>query len=358
MKKLMIYMVATFMCFGTLTLRAQSTLALVESGGGCGLLTDCLQNTLCLDIMLTPGVTADVLSYNIWVQYPGSGLSYASDNACITNNGTDNNLDDFGFYRVSGVQGTTQVTAGVPVALHTICFTYFEVGEIIGQQILVGGTVFDVLHSALTYNNPPSNEPEMPAFPFILNESSISCAVLPVTLLSFEAKRVEQTSLLHWVTMDEFNFGQFEIERSSDNIHFTRLGEIFANGGIGKHQSYVFTDRSPVPGINYYRLQMIDRDGKRVASPIRSVLFDTQPGIFTLFPNPIVARQFVIDTDEHITSIQLYDISGRAMRLDVSDQKALRYEFTLRSSIPAGLYTVVAVTKTGGVLTEKLVVLD
>jgi hypothetical protein len=348
-----------FVAFGPL-MKAQSTLALVESSGGCGLVTDCSTNTICFDIMLTPGVTADLQSYNIWVKYPGSGLSYDSDLACITQDGNDNNLDaDFSLYRVAGVSGAMQVQAGNPIAIHTICFTYDQLSDINGQTILVGGTVFDVLFSTLTYNNPPSSEPMVPEFPFIMNEESISCLeVLPVQLLSFEARRAGSVAALTWQVAIPYSNGGFDIERSVDGKSFDYIGYV-PSGKSQDGKVYTFDDLNPGSGLNHYRLKQTDEDGKYVYSPIRTVLFDQNRFSVVAWPNPATEILNVLVQSAGVSGeieLTMINIAGQILISETIPQETQRKEISL-AGIPPGVYQLVAVSGSDRIV-EKIIVLD
>ena len=84
--------------------------------------------------------------------------------------------------------------------------------------------------------------------------------LLPVSLVSFSAKRTANEVFLKWATADEINTYQFDIEKSSDGASFHTTGSVPANGT--EAASYSFTDLISVNALNYYyRLKMIDRDG-------------------------------------------------------------------------------------------------
>ena len=306
---------------GWVNLHAQSTLSLVESAGNCGLATNCANNTICLDIILTPGVTAQVLSYNIWVNYPNADLNYVSvppgsppnDSACITANGNDNNLNALGYYRVAGVTGSMTVTAGVPVNLHTICFTYNTIPEIDGDPVTVGGTLFGAANSTITYNNPPSNEPTLPEFlGFVLNSSTISCILLPVHWLSFDAHKQGETSVLDWSTSEELNNKGFEVLRSTNGQYFEKIGWVDATTELAPVNKYQFIDAHPLRGINYYRLKQVDLDGKTDFSPVRNLSFNSRNFAVSVTPNPADEFFYVeIQTEAEFSEITLMDVTGR-----------------------------------------------
>ncbi len=95
-------------------------------------------------------------------------------------------------------------------------------------------------------------------------------AILPLTLLNFTAKRNGRVNQLQWKTANEINVGYFEIQRSSNGRDFVTLGTI--NSQIGSEQkTYVFSDNLPLKSSNYYRLKIVDKDGKVEFSSIRLI---------------------------------------------------------------------------------------
>jgi uncharacterized repeat protein (TIGR01451 family) len=130
-----------FLAFGVITFAQNVTIDIQESSNGCGLSTDCENNVACFDLIITinqPGW--ELASYNIWTQYPRPAtMSYASDNACLTQNGGDTDDNDNGQYRVAGINGVTLLQPGVPTIFHTICYDYLDAEIIRDSVIAVGG---------------------------------------------------------------------------------------------------------------------------------------------------------------------------------------------------------------------------
>ncbi len=108
---------------------------------------------------------------------------------------------------------------------------------------------------------------------------------LPVNLQEFTATASpdQQAALLDWQVAAEHKLAAYTIERSTDAIHFRKLGAIAATG----QSKYNYTDETPVPGINYYRLKMQDADGYFVYSKTRSLLFRESGTRLALRPNPV-----------------------------------------------------------------------
>ena len=86
---------------------------------------------------------------------------------------------------------------------------------------------------------------------------------LPVTFLSFNAKKLTETAaVLNWKTSQEQNSSYFQVERSNDALHYFNIGRVAASGNSTTAIDYYFTDTKPAAGINYYRLKQVDIDGK------------------------------------------------------------------------------------------------
>jgi autotransporter-associated beta strand protein len=58
---------------------------------------------------------------------------------------------------------------------------------------------------------------------------------------------------VNWATESQAVIGHYEIERSTDGVHFEKVGEVAAEQHAGNE--YRFTDLSPAPGIYYYRVK-------------------------------------------------------------------------------------------------------
>jgi hypothetical protein len=84
---------------------------------------------------------------------------------------------------------------------------------------------------------------------------------VPLKLLSFTAIRASGTSFLNWVTENEQNVASFELQRSYDGIHFTRIGMVTARNS-GTTENYDFADHTALNGIAYYRIKSLDMDAK------------------------------------------------------------------------------------------------
>lgn len=134
------------------------------------------------------------------------------------------------------------------------------------------------------------------------------CVSLPVTLVSFEVAREESGALLTWSTTEETNSDYFEIQKSMDGKAWKAIGRQTSNGESTVLRSYQYQDYAPDPGINYYRLKMVDRDETFAYSRVQSVDFGG-PGYANVYPNPASGKLFVKDFG-HVKQAAIYNMSG------------------------------------------------
>ncbi len=167
--------------------------------------------------------------------------------------------------------------------------------------------------------------------------------VLSVSLLSFEAVKDGAVSNLSWQTANEHNSDSFDVERSPDGRAWNKIGSLKAAGNSLKITSYNFTDANPVLGLNYYRLKILDIDGKYKYSAIKRVSFDNLRAVTIekITPNPFandITVSYHIPNNGNII-ISIIDARGRM--LDNRETNATKGLNTIKfntEQYAAGLY--------------------
>lgn len=109
--------------------------------------------------------------------------------------------------------------------------------------------------------------------------------VLPVKLANFAAQQHGTAVVLAWQTAAQLNLRHFDIERSIDGSSFSSIGMVAGTGNSTSTTAYQFTDKQPAPGLNYYRLRMVDLDGSTSYTATKTIVFSGKRG-FTVYPNP------------------------------------------------------------------------
>jgi Secretion system C-terminal sorting domain len=156
---------------------------------------------------------------------------------------------------------------------------------------------------------------------------------LPLQLISFKGALQNTNPLLTWVTGNEVNVSHFEIERSSDGIHFTTVGSVVSQAG-NFNKTYRFADVTALAGINFYRLKMVDRDGKFTRSFVVKIVGEKKHP-FSIVPNP-VKNYFTITGAEGFTDLSIIDATGRKVK-QLKRNITNRYETT---GLAKGVYIV------------------
>ena len=165
-------------------------------------------------------------------------------------------------------------------------------------------------------------------------------AVLPLDLLSFKAAKSNSNVEIKWASANEVNFSHYNVQKSDDGKIFTPFAKVKATG-LGNYQTL---DEKPSAGQNYYRLEMVDTDGKRKYSNIVSVTFDTKGTTMSVYPNPVQGAILTVDVSVNNDSeftFTVTDIAGRN-RL-TSQQKAVQgsNQLTLDiSTLEKGIYFI------------------
>ncbi|SET92077.1 T9SS type A sorting domain-containing protein [Hymenobacter actinosclerus] len=122
--------------------------------------------------------------------------------------------------------------------------------------------------------------------PFVV--SSRPRGVLPVTLLSFGARRAQQAVLCEWRTAQELNNDYFIVERSLSGTGFVAVGTVTGRGTTTTEQQYRFVDQQAPTGLVYYRLRQVDTDGTETYSAVVTISANATAAdyLVTVTPNP------------------------------------------------------------------------
>lgn len=124
----------------------------------------------------------------------------------------------------------------------------------------------------------------------MLNVSPAQClsAVLPIELLSFDAKLNSTEVDISWATASETNCDYFLIEKTINESKYEQVAVVKGAGTSTQKLNYKTTDTKPYSGISYYRLTQTDFDGSSHVSGL--VAIDNEKMASKLFPNPITGE--------------------------------------------------------------------
>lgn len=158
-------------------------------------------------------------------------------------------------------------------------------------------------------------------------------AMLPVELLHFTAAPVGSHVLLQWATASELNNAGFQVERSDDGERFEPIAEVEGMGTTQQLTSYEAWDRSPLPGLSFYRLRQMDFDGTTTFSVVQ--LVEIYADTLVAYPNPTEDLLHVSGLEPEAI-VEVIDPLGRVIHTARSQGRLLTIQ---AGHWPAGRYT-------------------
>ncbi len=130
------------------------------------------------------------------------------------------------------------------------------------------------------------------------NPTEFSAGIpLPVTFGSIKATEKGTGVQIDWTSYSEQNLANYQIERSSDGINFTSVGEV-APRNVTDATNYNFFDAMPLSGTNFYRIRNNDIDGKSGLSNIVKINLNKNIKTISLYPNPIRGNRVSFQTSD------------------------------------------------------------
>ncbi len=278
MKKIKIVLLSFVIVFSAITTKAQNadpTIAVAPSNSGI------VAVGATIDIVVTvgnalagniaPGRMRPLIQVPSSVTFPATQPGLPTGWTILTNSGTQ--------IRLCNSSANLAGNGSIDIILKVQGVTISAAQTFSGTQF--GGTAC-------------ANGPAVPGN-VAVNDAATStieviAAPIPLTLLTFNATLVKCEPSLTWVTENELNTDRFEIERASANgSDFTTVGTVAANGNSSSQRRYNFID-SKIEALSekvFYRLKMIDKDGKFNYSFILPVLVNCKTAKAFVYPNPV-----------------------------------------------------------------------
>jgi hypothetical protein len=146
-----------------------------------------------------------------------------------------------------------------------------------------------------------------------------NCEVLQSNLFGFSAVAKKQQVTLSWQVLQNNIISHFDIERSTDGIHFVSVGFINANTGLPEHASYSYIDTLPGASSYYYRVKLHEKGTiKRYSQVIRVSSLQDEDGYFKVHPNPSTGsfQLQVASKSRKQALFMIYDFGGRAIHME------------------------------------------
>ncbi|THH40433.1 T9SS type A sorting domain-containing protein [Neolewinella litorea] len=137
-------------------------------------------------------------------------------------------------------------------------------------------------------------------------------AMLPITLLDWDARTLGDEVELQWTTGREIDNDFFTVEHSTDGVLFAPLTDVSGAGTSDNQRTYTYRHTAPASGTNFYRLVQHDMDGSATVYPVVTADYYQQSARAAVYPNPASAGQAVRFPAPSVpTTANLYHLDGR-----------------------------------------------
>lgn len=256
------------------------------------------------------------------------------------------------------VNGTYTINMGItptgdrkPIAPAGKVFTA-EGGTVINGKATGDGMPNGRIVMTVLDDNPPIFHALRKAAPLaVLNDLNygIADATLPVGLMYFDAKVIENGNKLTWKTANEKNFSHFEIQKSLNAKEFGTIGNVFNNNA----SLYNFTDMDISEGTIYYRLKLVDNDNTFEYSKVISINIE-KGRKYIIVENPANNGELKINTNFENPIFNFSTINGVQVDFSMVESGKNKYQIKLKNSKP-GIYILNTVSN-GQIKSSKIIV--
>ena len=232
-------------------------------------------------------------------------------------------VSDGGNSRIRKVSTTGYtITPALPTGLHFDSTT----GTISGTSAVI---LTPTIYTVIAYNMGGTDTTT-----FVLVAAPVNPLVIKLGNIS--ATNKGPVNEVCWNSVSEETGDAYQVEHSADGVHFIVLDTVPGKYSMGGN--YIYIDRSPVKGINYYRLKFLNNNGSSGYSKTVSVVNKGSFGI-TLFPNPVKSEVIITinGTISGAAIVRLYDVMGKQYG---STRLSSQQTTVSMNGLPAGIYVL------------------
>lgn len=163
--------------------------------------------------------------------------------------------------------------------------------------------------------------------------------LLPIEMVDFDIYEQKTQVFGYWVVALEVNCEYYIVEKSRDAWNWITLAQETPRGINGALTRYEFLDKTPWPGISYYRIRQVDVDGTLSYSRKKAVHIKSEK--LRLFPNPFYDRlQFSIEDPEAQYEVKIFNDLGACVNQYVIPGTGHKGNSINLNTLPSGVYYI------------------
>ncbi|MBK5270357.1 MAG: T9SS type A sorting domain-containing protein, partial [Bacteroidia bacterium] len=168
-----------------------------------------------------------------------------------------------------------------------------------------------------------------------MNPAGYCSILLPIGLLYFKAIADQNKAWLQWSIADPDLVRIFIIEKSDNTNNWNAVHSVISKNGT---ETYHDIDNNPLPGINQYRLKIVEKNNVVHYSQVQKIFIDINKK-FEFYPNPASAQINLTGDFSSLTLLTISDPSGKL----IWQKKLLSSNKIIKVNLPVlsrGIYIV------------------
>ena len=230
------------------------------------------------------------LASGVWVSYPFHVIESGNYEVRIKYKTTGNNTSKavlggstLGVLSLSSTNGQLAYTEWLPFNTHVFDATSIRIWNQSGANLIIDQIEFKL------------------------------AGALPISLISFDGIRKDDTNVLNWIVAQEINVEKYEIEYSENGINWEIAGAITE---LNFNKLYQFKHDTKMPSV-FYRLKIMDFDSQISYSNVIHIFLIKKDKAWKAVSNP-ATDSFILYGDEHCEDCYIYvrDALGRILHFE------------------------------------------
>lgn len=186
------------------------------------------------------------------------------------------------------------------------------------------------------------------------------CSVLPVKLLSFTYASQGTGLLLQWQITNELDVKEYVLEKSLDGRTFTTAASIASQNQGTLVKTYTYTDNAVNNSVIFYRLKVVDYDGRITYSDI--IIYKASfngDNTFAVFPNPVINNKATVVIPQYLVNknvtVKVVNTDGRLIfsKQQASYTNTINVDFGIATA--KGIVMLQLLTENKVVYKEKII---
>lgn len=130
--------------------------------------------------------------------------------------------------------------------------------------------------------------------PFALGSAIDDGNALPVNFSNVKAFEKGTGVQIEWTNLTEKDLVNYIVERSANGRDFTAIAQVAPRSNQADKESYTSFDPSPMTGANFYRIKVLEIDGKVIYSKLLKVDIGRITKGISLYPNPVAGKEVTV----------------------------------------------------------------